>query len=83
MIPAWAVVSLQRRLAQPEGFKSYTQIQQWLKDTLGIKAEYRTVHELVRYRLKAKLKAARPVHLKQDSSQREAFKKTSPLTLTC
>lgn len=66
IIPSWAVVSLKRRLEQPEGFKSYTQVQQWLQDTLGIKAEYRTVHELVRYRLKAKLKAARPVHTKQD-----------------
>lgn len=76
-IPAWAVVSLKRRLEQPEGFKSYIQVQQWLCETLGIEAEYRTVHELVRYRLKAKLKAARPVHTQQDTSALDAFKKTS------
>jgi transposase len=75
-IPEWAVVSLKRRLAEPDGFKSYTQVQQWLQQTLGIEAEYRTVHELVRYRLKAKLKAARPVHQKQDQTQLEQFKKT-------
>lgn len=83
VIPAWAVESLQRRLAEPEGFKSYGAVQQWLSKTLGVEAEYPKVHHLVRYRLKAKLKAARPVHLKQDPSQREAFKKTSPLTSSC
>lgn len=83
VIPAWAVESLQRRLAEPKGFKSYGAVQQWLSKTLGVEAEYPTVYHLVRYRLKAKLKAARPVHLKQDPIQRETFKKTSPLTSTC
>jgi transposase len=77
VIPPWAVTSLQQRLEQPErGFKSYIQVQQWLEDTLGVKAEYRTVHELTRYRLKAKLKAGRPTHSKQQPMQSEAFKKT-------
>ena len=77
IIPAWAVISLERRLQEPQGFKSYTQVQQWLQETLGVVAEYRTVHELVRYRLKAKLKAARPVHKKQDPMELAQFKKTS------
>lgn len=81
VIPDWAVASLQRRLAQPDaGFKSYIEVQQWLENTLGVKAEYRTVHELVRYRLKAKLKAARPTNSKQDPLELEAFKKTSVWT---
>ena len=83
VIPAWAVESLQRRLTEPEGFKSYGAVQQWLSKTLGVEAEYPTVEHLVRYRLKAKLKAARPVHLKQDPIQPEAFKKTSLLTWNC
>ncbi len=78
VIPDWAVASLQRRLEQPDaGFKSYIEVQQWLENTLGVKAEYRTVHELVRYRLKAKLKAGRPTNSKQDPLELEAFKKTS------
>lgn len=80
VIPAWAVKRLQQRLAEPVGFKSYGAVQQWLEDTLGIKAEYRTVHELVRYRLKSKLKAARPVHAKQDTTEREGFKQTLATT---
>lgn len=48
-IPAWAVNSLKRRLDDPEtGFGSYTQVQQWLADTLNVEAEYATVHHLVR-----------------------------------
>lgn len=80
VIPDWAVVSLERRLSEPAGFGSYTQVQQWLADTLNIKAEYATVHHLVRYRLGAKLKAARPVHAKQDSEALAAFKQTLATT---
>lgn len=81
VIPAWAVRSLQQRLDDPtSGFASYTQVQQWLSETLDVEAEYATVHHLVRYRLGAKLKAARPVHLKQNPEALEAFKQTSAMT---
>lgn len=81
VIPAWAVTSLKKRLDDAEGgFGSYTQVQQWLSETLNVEAEYATVHHLVRYRLGAKLKAARPVHAKQDSEAREGFKQTSATT---
>lgn len=80
-IPEWAVASLKKRLDDPEGgFGSYTQVQQWLSETLNIEAEYGTVHHLVRYRLGAKLKAARPVHAKQDPEAREGFKQTLAMT---
>lgn len=78
VIPAWAVKSLKQRLDDPEGgFGSYTQVQRWLCETLNVDAEYATVHHLVRYRLGAKLKAARPVHAKQNPEALEAFKQTS------
>ena len=77
VIPAWAVNRLKRRLDDPEtGFGSYTQVQQWLADTLNVEAEYATVHHLVRYRLGAKLKAPRPVHAKQNAEALAAFKQT-------
>lgn len=80
VIPEWAVASLKRRLSEPEGFGSYIQVQQWLAETLNVEAEYATVHHLVRYRLGAKLKAARPVHLKQDPEARVAFQQTLATT---
>lgn len=62
VIPDWAVESLKKQLEQPEiGFAGYKQIQDWLGSVLGIEAEYATVHNLVRYRLKAKLKVPRPL----------------------
>jgi len=81
-IPDWAVSSLKQQLEQPEGgFQRYTQIQKWLDITLGVEAEYATVHHLARYRLKAKLKVPRPRNRKQDEEKLKAFKKT--LVMIC
>ncbi|MGQ9873606.1 MAG: hypothetical protein ACUVQO_22950 [Leptodesmis sp.] len=46
-----------------------------MRKTLGIEAEYHTVYQMTRYRLKAKLKVVHPQHSKQVPEQREAFKK--------
>jgi transposase len=56
------LAQLQQALAQPQGFGSYGEIQTWLVQTLGIEMEYQAVHKLVRYKLGAKLKVARPSH---------------------
>lgn len=77
-IPQWAEAALAKRLKDAEhGFASYGAIQQWLAEELGIEAEYHAVYQMTRYRLKAKLKVARPQNIKQNSEQRESFKKTS------
>jgi transposase len=77
-IPPVAVARLQQRLSQPEGFHSYGEAQEWLEQECGIKAAYKTVHKLVRYRLQAKLKVPRPRSIKQHPQALEQFKKTSP-----
>ena len=69
---------LQVRLQQPEGFKSYGEIQQWLEQQFGKTVKYKTVYKTVRYRLNAKLKAPRPQSIKQDAASVSLFKKTSP-----
>ncbi|WP_442938170.1 winged helix-turn-helix domain-containing protein [Nostoc sp.] len=61
-------------------FAGYKEIQNWLGSVLGIEAEYATVHHLVRYQLKAKLKVPRPRNRKQDTQKLEAFKKTLAMT---
>jgi transposase len=77
VIPKWAETALSKRLQESEnGFASYGAVQEWLSQTLGVEAEYHAVYQLTRYRLKAKLKMARPQHYKQDKEQRLAFKKT-------
>jgi transposase len=75
-IPQWAQESLHQRLHQSEGFNSYGEICQWLETQLGISAPYKTVHQLVHYRLKASPKVARPVSVETSEAKVEASKKT-------
>ena len=83
VIPQWAENALAKRLQESNGFQSYYAVQQWLAETLGIEAEYHAVYQMTRYRLKAKLKVARPQNCLQDSEQRENFKKNLQTTLSC
>lgn len=81
VIPQWAETALAKRLQEANhGFSSYGTVQQWMSETLGVEAEYHAVYQMTRYRLKAKLKVARPQNCKQDREQREAFKQTLPMT---
>lgn len=76
-IPAWAEKSLEKALKSPEGFNSYGEICRWLEERLGREVKYKTVHQLVYYRLKASPKIARPLSREQSPGKLEAFKKTS------
>ncbi|AFY73332.1 transposase [Synechococcus sp. PCC 7502] len=78
-IPQWAQKALIKKLEEAEGFESYGQICQWLENQLGIKSNYKTVHHLVRYRLKARPKVTRPVSAGKSEEQVEAYKKTLPV----
>jgi transposase len=74
-IPDWAIKRLQQELSDPEGFESYKEVQIWLEAVLGIEANYYTVHNLVRYKLKAKLKVPRTRSFEQQPHAIENFKK--------
>lgn len=74
-IPQWAQDALNKRLQQEEGFNSYSEICQWLESQLGIVSPYKTVHQLVYYRLKASPKVARPVSAQQSPEQVDTYKK--------
>lgn len=69
------IASLQERLKQPQGFKSYGEAQQWLQTEYGVGVVYKTVHKLVRYKLRAKLKVPRRCSNKQHPQAQEVFKK--------
>lgn len=73
-----ALEQLKARLAQPEGFGSYQEIQQWLEQTCQLKVEYGTLYRVVRYELKAKPKVPRPRALQQDPKKLNAFQKKLP-----
>jgi len=69
-IPSGAMEKLKERLSEPEGFGSYTEVQQWLAETCGVELCYSTVHGIVRYNLEAKPKSPRPSHPKKTSRSR-------------
>ena len=58
------LAQLWQALQQPTGFASYDAVRQWLADHLGVHLSYNATRKLVRYRLGAKLKVARPTHPK-------------------
>lgn len=76
-IPPVAMDKLKQRLAQPQGFNSYGQIQQWLATECGVEVAYRTVHQTVRYKLNSKLKVPRPRSKNAKPEVQLAFKKNS------
>lgn len=57
LIPAKVMSQLHERLGQPEGFKSYSQIQKWLTQECHIVVAYKTVHKIVRYKLNARIES--------------------------
>ena len=64
-LPEPVLDALRARLRDPVGFRGYHAVQAWLHDEHGLEVPYKTVYTLVRYRLKAKLKAPRPEHPKK------------------
>jgi transposase len=77
-LSAAVLAALQQRLNDPTtGFHSYGEIQHWLLEEQGLDIPYSTVHRIVRYQLKAKLKVARPTSIHRDEEAVVDFKKTS------
>ena len=74
-ISAGEMSQLKKRLSQPQGFKSYGEIQDWLNQEFGIDLAYKSVHKIVRYKLKAKLKIPRPQSQKTKPQVQDNFKK--------
>lgn len=64
-LTAEQLTQLQQRLATPQGFASYEEARQWIQQTLGVTLTYNATHKLLRYTLGAKLKVARPAHIKK------------------
>ncbi|MBD2307248.1 helix-turn-helix domain-containing protein [Chroococcidiopsis sp. FACHB-1243] len=74
-LPPEVLERLQMRLQERQGFSSYGEIQQWLATECNCDAAYQTVHGIVRYKLKSKLKEPRPLSVEADPQLQETFKK--------
>jgi transposase len=68
-----AVFKALRERVEGEGFSGYTGAQAWLHREFGLAVPYKTVHGLIRKRLGAKLKRARPRHPKKTTVRPRPF----------
>lgn len=64
-VPEPVLKALKARLNAPKGFAGYDEIQRWLGEEFGLEVPYKSVYNLVRYHLGAKLKTPRPEHPKK------------------
>ena len=64
---------IQQELRDPEGFRSYKEIQLWLYLIQDIAIKYINIYKFVKYELKAKLKIPRPTHKKQKKGAIKEF----------
>ena len=62
--------SLQQELILPEGFASYKEIRVWLEQRHNVSIKYKTLYNVIRYKLGAKLKVPRLSHIKKLRSGR-------------
>ena len=59
-----------------EGFKSFIEIQQWLKKNFGIQMDYHAVNKYIKRKFGARPKVARKSHVNKDAAAEAVFKKT-------
>ena len=71
---------LEEQLSDVHGFGSYGEVQQYLARTHKVTLAYRTIHKLVRYKLKAKLKAPRRSHPKKSPKTSRSSRPRFPLS---
>src|SRR5512144_306795 len=77
-LPQAVSQALRVRLQDPQGFPSYGAVQRCLAQEYELELQYKTVHRIVRYRLKATLKVARSRSLEQAADAVATFKKNCP-----
>lgn len=77
-LPQEVLAALSERLEDTAGFGSYVELQTWLAKTHGVSIRYRTLHQIVRYQLKAKPKIPRRSHEKKDDAEEAAFREELP-----
>jgi transposase len=79
-VSARVLSKLQEQLSEVHGFGSYGEVRQYLARTHKVTVAYSTVHKLVRYKLKAKLKAPRRSHPKKSPKTSRSSRPRFPLS---
>ena len=77
-LPEEILAAVKERLAKVTGFGSYFELQRWLKETHNFSIKYTTLHRIVQYVLKAKLKVSRRSHEKKNDAEEASFRVELP-----
>jgi transposase len=72
-LPPAVFAQLKTRLATPTGFASYLDVQRWLREEFALEVPYKTLHGIVPYQLKAKLKRPRPSQAQKTQPRRRTL----------
>lgn len=64
-VPEPVLRAIEAQLDSEIGFRGYDHLQRWLLDEFDLQVPYKSVYNLVRYHLGAKLKVPRPEHPKK------------------
>jgi transposase len=78
-LPPAVFAQLQTRLATPTGFTSYLDVQRWLPEAFALEVPYKTLHGIVHYQLKAKLKRPRPSPAKKTLRRPPPLSNSAPV----
>lgn len=65
LMPTPVFEALKARLDDPAGWSGYDELRRWLRQEFDLEVNYKSLYDLVRYRLGAKLKRPRPEHPKK------------------
>ncbi len=77
-IPLRVKEQLDKRLSSPtQGFTSYKEVQQWLKDSFGIEIKYSALYQFLRRNFGVKLKVGRKTHIHKPPAP-AVFKNAAP-----
>lgn len=77
-LPAPVKQALAKQLQDPSGFRTYLEAQAWLREKWGVEVKYKTLHRILRDELGAKLKVARPSHVKKTLRPATSSRPASP-----
>ena len=81
-IPLEILEYSEKKLSEPDGFRSCKEIRTWLMNEYNLDIPYKTVHKTVRYCLGARLKSPRPSHVKKNEKEVREFGESFPTKIS-
>ena len=75
-LPPPVIEGMRQKLAQPLGFASFCELQQWVEQTYHLQTTYRVIHYTATQLLGARLAVARRTHIKKEEGDEARFRES-------